>query len=151
MVEQFKRCTTLLLGKSFWPLFGPQSTHSRTKFWVKMFFCFFLRIESFWCEKCKKKFLVIFAHWRSPQQGWQNFFGSKSLKYFFAFFSRIESFWCQIFICIDSRAANVLTSMTSTLRKVKERWNFIMAPEMFDAVARDKHLLRRTLLLWYDG
>ena len=80
----------------FDPFFGPHSRHSRTKFWVKIFFCFFSRIESFWCQKWKKKFFFHFCPLGVTPAGVIEFFWVKKFEnFFFAFFSRIDSFWCQ--------------------------------------------------------
>ena len=60
MVRQFKRCITLLVGKSIWPLFGPHSRHSRTKFWVKIFFLLFFANWAILMPKMKKKIFFRF-------------------------------------------------------------------------------------------
>ena len=60
-------------------------------FGSKFFFCFFSRIESFWCQKSKKNFFLIFAHWGSPQRGGYNFFlGQKVQKFIFYFFHKLS-------------------------------------------------------------
>ena len=60
----------------------------------EFFFCFFLRIEAFWFQKCNKKFLIR----KFPLPGhvtWDLEFFRKIMKifdFFFRFFFRIESF-----------------------------------------------------------
>ena len=96
------------IGHPYWktvldPLWGTfhtfQTFHSIP--WVKknriFFFAFFLRIESFWLQKCKKKILTRFFAFE-VMQTWDLEFYLEFFKLFdflSFFFFRIESFWVQ--------------------------------------------------------
>ena len=89
--------------KKFFSFFCPKNsitpagvTSNREKSKKKFFFgffAFFSRIEPFWCQKSKKKFL-------GPQNFFSRFFGQIGAPKFFFFdffhfFSLIEPFWSQ--------------------------------------------------------
>ena len=63
-------------------------------FGSKFFFCFFSRIESFWCQKWKKIFFWFLPIGGHPRWGDRIFLGQE-VRFFFWFFLIIKSFWCQ--------------------------------------------------------